>query len=112
MRIVDLASEGAEPITQYDSTGASSAVLAHGQGAMHAYHLEFTAGGEIGPHPTGFEQILLVTSGAGWVAGADGERRPIRGGQYARFSKGELHAKGSDSGMTALMIQVETLDPS
>ena len=110
MHIVDIPSQNTETITRFASHGARSLTLAHGSGAVHAYHIEFEPGGEIGPHPTGFAQIFLVTSGSGWVAGADGRRIGISEGQYAQFEKGEMHAKGSDSGMTATMIQVDQLD--
>ena len=66
---------------------------------------------EIGPHPTGFAQLFLVTSGSGWVAGADGRRRLLGAGEAAYFEKGEMHAKGSAVGMQVIMLQVDRLQP-
>lgn len=60
----------------------------------------------IGPHAAGFGQILVALAGEGWAAGADGERRLLREGQAAFISRGEIHSKGSETGMTALMVQV------
>ena len=48
-------------------------------------------------------------SGAGWVAGSDGERLPLAEGQAAFIERGEIHAKGSETGLTALVVQVRDL---
>lgn len=111
MQIVDVAAASAEPITAYNSVGAASLPLGDGHGEAHIYCVRFAAGGAIGPHPTGFAQLFLVIAGAGWVSGANGVRVPIACGQAAYFARGELHSKGSDTGMTALMMQVYDLAP-
>jgi quercetin dioxygenase-like cupin family protein len=94
----------------YEVTLTSSIALAEGQGEAHAYVLYFGAGGEIGPHEAGFGQLLFAVSGDGWVAGADGERVSLPEGHVAFIRRGEVHAKGSDTGLTALMIQVRDLN--
>ncbi|MEM7217749.1 MAG: cupin domain-containing protein [Pseudomonadota bacterium] len=100
-----------EMITSFDSCGVRSAVLGASAGETHCYYLDFAAGSEIGPHPTGFQQRFIVLSGSGWVAGADGERRPVRAGEMAMFRPGEMHAKGSDGGMRVLMLQLAVEPP-
>ncbi len=102
--------EAAEAIQRFESRGAWSTPLGHGEGEAHVYAIHFDAPGEIGPHEAGFDQLFVVVSGSGWASGADGVRKPLRAGEAARFRRGEWHAKGSDTGMTALMIQVRTLD--
>jgi quercetin dioxygenase-like cupin family protein len=71
----------------------------------------FEAGGVIGPHEAGFGQLFLPLAGSGWVAGADGEHVAIGEGEAAFISRGEVHAKGSETGLTALMVQVRDLNP-
>jgi quercetin dioxygenase-like cupin family protein len=44
--------------------------------------------------------------------GADGQRIELTAGQGVFFERGEHHSKGSDSGMTALMVQVTDLQLS
>ena len=109
MRILALDELPLAPITAYDSHGATGLEWASGSGDAHVHTLRFAPGGAIGPHPTGFAQILVPIAGAGWVSGSDAVRRPIRVGQAALFERGELHAKGSDTGMVALMVQVSDL---
>jgi quercetin dioxygenase-like cupin family protein len=88
---------------------ASSIDLAEGEGEAHAYVVYFEQGGVIGPHEAGFGQLFVALSGDGWVAGADGVRMPLAQGQAAHISRGEIHSKGSETGLTALMVQVRDL---
>ena len=74
------------------------------------YCVYFAAGGIIGEHPAGYAQLFLVMAGEGWAAGADGERVPLRAGEGAFFWPDERHSKGSELGMTVLMVQSERLD--
>jgi quercetin dioxygenase-like cupin family protein len=111
LRLFDLGSEVAEPITNFDSIGVSSVKGATGSGEGHIYTLHFDAGGKVGRHPAGPAQLFMVVAGAGWVEGENGVRRSVKIGEAAFFSPGEVHAKGSDSGMTAIMVQLDRLDP-
>jgi quercetin dioxygenase-like cupin family protein len=106
MHIFDFEAIGTTPILEYQSTGATSASIANGGGEAHVHWLRFEPGGQISPHPTGFAQLFIPLDGCGWVAGPDGRRQIVKRGQAALFSRGETHSKGSDSGMSALMVQV------
>ena len=105
MTIHEFSQELTERIDRFESSAASGIHLADGTGESHVYCVYFGSNGIIGQHPTGFCQLFLVVSGSGWVAGEDGIRKPIASGQFAYFNKGEDHSKGSDSGMTAIMVQ-------
>lgn len=109
MRVMTLAEIGLSPVTAYDSQGAASAELSNGGGESHVHVLRFAPGGAVGPHPTGFAQLLVPIAGAGWVSDHTGARHDLAVGQAAFFGRGELHAKGSERGMTAVMIQVGDL---
>jgi len=109
MRLIDFSTARAEPITLFESVAASSRILADGRGDAHVHCLHFEPGGKIGEHPTAFGQLFLVTSGSGWAAGVDGRRVEMHTGQGVYFERGERHSKGSDRGMTVLMVQVTDL---
>ena len=111
MRILRLDSTLAEQIGSrpYEVTHTSSIAVAEGEGEAHAYVRYFGPGGEIGPHEAGFGQLFVAVSGAGWVAGGDGRRLPLAQGQAAFIDRGEVHSKGSDTGLTAWMVQVRDL---
>jgi quercetin dioxygenase-like cupin family protein len=93
----------------YDVKLTSSIALAKDGGEAQAYVLYFEPGGEIGPHEAGFGQLFVALSGDGWVAGADGTRMSLSEGEAAHVSRGEIHSKGSETGLTALMVQVGNL---
>jgi quercetin dioxygenase-like cupin family protein len=111
MRILRFDASLAEPIDSrpYEVKLASSIPLAEGEGEAHAYVLYFQPGGEIGPHEASFGQLFFAASGNGWVAGGDGERLPLAEGQAAFIHRGEIHSKGSETGLMALMVQVRNL---
>lgn len=112
MHVIDFGPEHAAPITEFASSKARAQRLADGTGEAHVYVVYLAPGGEIGLHPAGFGQLFCVVAGAGWVAGADGVRYDVRTGQAAVIARGEVHAKGSVTGLTAVMIQIAHLAPA
>ena len=109
MRVIDLRSQPVARIDAFGSRGASSAELAAGGGPSHVHVVRIEAGGVIGPHVAGFCQLFQVISGVGWAAGSDGKRSSLEAGQAAFIARGELHSKGAESTMLALIVQVEQL---
>jgi quercetin dioxygenase-like cupin family protein len=109
VRIVDFQPALAQPVTEFHSRAATALEIAMGRGEAHAVLLHFEPGGLIGPHPAGFAQLYAPLIGSGWIAGVDGARQLLRPGRVAVVDRGELHSKGSDEGMTAVMVQVREL---
>jgi quercetin dioxygenase-like cupin family protein len=109
LRILDVGGESAAPVVEYESRGAAAQLVADGSGEAHVYAVHFAAGGEIGPHPAGFGQLFVVVRGEAWVAGDDGVRHTVRAGEAAMIERGEMHAKGSEIGCSAVMIQIADL---
>jgi quercetin dioxygenase-like cupin family protein len=107
--VLETGRASADRIERFESQGAWSVKLGEGDGECHVYAIHFDAPGEIGPHEAGFDQLFVVVDGSGWGAGADGVRVPLNRGQAALFRRGEVHSKGSEQGMTAIMIQVHAL---
>ena len=70
---------------------------------MYAVYIE--PGGSIGSHEAGFDQLFLIVRGSGWASDANGAKYELREGQGAVIRKGEMHSKGSDAGMFAIMVQ-------
>src|SRR6266508_812375 len=67
--------------------------------------------GRIARHPATFPQILAVLEGRGRVSGADGELNPIAAGEAVFWAAGEEHETRTESGMTALILEAEELQP-
>jgi quercetin dioxygenase-like cupin family protein len=109
MELIGFGNDPGTVITEFASHGAASIDLAHGDGDAHVYLLRIDPGGEIGTHEAGFGQLLVVVEGRGWIREADGPRVEVDAGQAAYFPRGTVHSKGSDHGMTAVMVQVRDL---
>jgi quercetin dioxygenase-like cupin family protein len=97
----------AREIRAFASRDASAVDLAHGRSESHVYVVHVAAGGEIGPHRAGFDQLFLVVQGVGWAAGDDGVRHALAPLEGAFIAKGAIHSKGSDTGMVAVMVQAD-----
>lgn len=75
----------------------------------HAVVIEIGAGGVVGRHPAVFAQLFVVVRGSGWVSGSDAEREPIATGEAVLWDAGEEHESGSEEGMTALVLEAESV---
>ena len=67
--------------------------------------------GRIARHPATFPQILAVLEGAGRISGADGEFQPIATGEAVFWTAGEEHETQTETGLTALILEAEGLEP-
>lgn len=65
----------------------------------------FTSHGRLGRHPAPIWQTFAVIDGSGWVAGGDGEPRPIAAGQAAIWEPGEEHESGTRGAMVAVIVE-------
>ena len=70
--------------------------------------IEIEPGGVVGRHPAGVAQLFVVVEGSGWVSGGGG-REPIAAGEAVLWDEGEEHESGSEDGMTALVLEAESL---
>lgn len=111
MEILALTSDPDTVVTDFGAVATRSRTWLHGAGEAHIHTVRFDPGGGLTPHPTGYSQLFIPLSGTGWVSGADDVRVPLSVGQAAFFRRGERHAKGSETGLVALMIQVRDLAP-
>lgn len=105
MRGVELRGE-----REVTASGSLSARVRRLAPSAHVVVIEIGPGGVVARHPAVVVQLFVVVRGSGWVSGADGERRPIGAGEAVLWEQGEEHESGSDEGMTALVVESETLD--
>jgi quercetin dioxygenase-like cupin family protein len=94
----------AREVVDFDASAVTALHLAAGAGPWTATVLYVAAGGGLGTHPAGRDQVLFVVEGAGWLE-VDGVRRDLGPGDAGFVAAGQLHAKGSATGMTALVLQ-------
>lgn len=112
MRLYRFDREVGESIDRFDSTGfvISKIVRVLDGAIVNCAYL--TPNGVIGFHQTTTDQLFVVLQGEGWVRGAEPERTPIQAGQIAYWQKEEWHESGTDTGLTAILIEGDKLDLS
>jgi quercetin dioxygenase-like cupin family protein len=111
MQILPPGGRPARDVRDWGSSGVRARYLARGA-AVRVVQLEFAPGGRLGRHPAGSPQLFAVVSGAGWVAAADGHRRPVAAGDAVLWERGEAHESGAGgAAMIAVVVQAEGLAP-
>ncbi len=81
-------------------------------GAAKVSCMYLGSGGLIGYHQATSPQLLLVVQGQGWVRGEPPERIRVSPGQAAFWEGGEWHEAGTDTGLVAVVIEAEGLEPA
>ena len=100
------------PIDRFDSVAAVISPIQRTGGQVQIGCMHVGPGGTVGYHQAQPMQLFLVVQGSGWVRSSDHpEPVAIHAGQAAFWESGEWHASGSLSGMTAIVIEAEALDP-
>lgn len=120
MKIFCFDEEVSRPITDYQSrqVGITPIHRSIGTSAPHradgvqigCFH--FAAGGVVGYHPATVHQLFLVVQGNGWVRGETAKKTPITAGYAAFWNAGEYHESGTETGMTVIVIEGDSLDPN
>lgn len=99
-------------ILEYGSRNVSiSNIIRLATNARISY-MHLGANGIIGHHQAAIPQLFLVVEGEGWVRSKSPQRTPITKGQAAFWERNEWHESGTDTGMTAVVIESENLSRS
>jgi quercetin dioxygenase-like cupin family protein len=104
VRRADLTDERA--IDRFESVAARVRPLAP---EAHVVVIDVAAGGKVGRHPAAAQQLFVVVRGSGWVAGRDGGREEVNAGEAVIWDAGEERESGSDGGMTALVVEADSI---
>ncbi len=100
------------PIKQFDSKNVVEARGVRTATRTQIGCMHLMAGGILGYHQATLPQLFMVIQGEGWVRGQSDVRVRVTPGQAAFWTKGEWHESGTDTGMSAIVIESETLDPT
>ncbi|HKG26703.1 MAG TPA: hypothetical protein VKB09_13710 [Thermomicrobiales bacterium] len=99
------------PVSDYGSSFLLSRLLWVTGGEVRVDLAYLKPGDRIGEHEGRLPQLFCVIDGSGWVAGADAIPMRAGPGVAAFWAAGERHAAGTETGMRAVIIQAESLDP-
>lgn len=99
-------------ITQFGSHDALITGIQRNDGQYQLGCLRLGPYGVLGYHQAMTHQLLLVVEGRGWVRAGAAPRQSIAVGQAAYWEPGERHETTTDTGLTAFIIESDTLDPA
>ncbi len=112
MKIFRFDADVGRPIDRFGSSNLGLSRIVRTSRPVQVGCMHLAAGGVVGYHQATVPQLFLVVQGEGWVRGAEDERVPIKAGCAAFWDGAEWHEAGTDVGMTAIVIESDTLDPA
>ncbi|NOH02701.1 MAG: cupin [Chloroflexi bacterium] len=111
MKIYNFGPKRGEKIEKFDSDFIFSRITHSNTGVkVSCFHL--TANGVVGYHQATTQQLFLVLRGKGWVRGGFPNRIPIAENQAVFWDKNEWHEAGTDTGLVAIVIEGDFMNPS
>jgi len=112
MKIFRFDPEVGREIEQFGSVKAIISKIVHldDEAVINAVYIR--PNGKIGYHRAAAPQLFLLVEGQGWVRGDSDEKHAIRGGQAVFWEKDEWHESGTETGLTAVIIEAVTIDPA
>lgn len=88
----------------------SKVVRTHADEKISYFHLG--PNGKVGYHQAITPQLFLVVQGNGWVRDETSAPIPVEAGRAAFWEADEWHEAGTGTGLTAIVIESEYINPS
>lgn len=96
-------------ISNYNSVSAFYSKVIKTEEPTNIGFIDIEQGGIVGYHKAPVSQLFIVIQGEGWIEGEDNTRLTLKSGEGVFWEKGEGHTSGSETGLTALVLQSEKL---
>lgn len=110
MEIYSFSKDVVKRINHFNSNFIMSRVI-HTLKPAHVGSMYLEENGVIGFHQAVVSQLLIIVSGKGKVRGEKEEYVEVYAGEAVFWKEGEWHETKSDSGLTAIVIGSEELNP-
>lgn len=112
MKLFRFDAEVGRTIDRFGSINAMISRVTRTTGGAQIGCIHLGENGLVGYHQAVVPQLFLVVQGEGWVTGENREKVAIKAGQAAFWTAGEWHESGTATGMAAIVIESEQLDPA
>jgi len=86
--------------------------IAHLKTEARVSCIHLGANGVVGYHQAVSPQLFLVVQGQGWVRDETSDHISVFPGQAAFWEKGEWHESGTSTGLVAIIIESDLLEPA
>lgn len=110
MERIHLSEDIRKPLVEFDSSAFLTRICRTTSETRIGF-IQLESNGIIGSHQAVVPQLLLVVSGSGIVE-SDGKELPIQVGDAVFWESGEWHQTHSSLGMSAIVIESESLNLS
>ncbi|WP_340024014.1 cupin [Paenibacillus sp. FSL K6-1096] len=111
MKIYNFKLESGKPVTAFNSNFILSRII-QTEERTHIGCVYLRHQGVIGFHQATCPQLLLILNGEGYVRGEEAEFTAVSAGQAVFWEQGEWHETRTDSGLTAIIIEGDSLNPA
>ena len=111
MKIYHFKPESGQSITAFNSDFILSRII-QTEEKTHIGCVYLGPQGVIGFHQSTCPQLLLIVNGEGDVRGEEAEFTAVCAGQAVFWELGEWHETRSESGLTAIIIEGDSLNPA
>ncbi|WP_462411538.1 cupin domain-containing protein [Neobacillus sp. Marseille-QA0830] len=98
-----------QSISNYNSVSAYYSKIIKTEKPTNIGFIDIEQGGIVGYHRAPVPQLFIVVHGEGWIECEDNTRITLKSGEGVFWEKGEGHISGSDTGLSALVLQSEKL---
>lgn len=112
MKIYRLDAAVGRTIEAFDSVNFIMAKVARLTAETRVSCAHLGPGGKIGYHQASVDQLMLIVQGEGRVRGETTERLPVTVGHAVYWQQGEWHETITDTGVMAMVIESEALNPA
>ena len=109
MKKYDFTQKLANQINNYQSIDAFYTKIMKTVEPTNIGFIYIEPGGVVGMHKAPVPQLFIVIQGEGWVCGENQKKIILKAGEGVLWQAGEAHESGSQSGLTALVIQSEQI---
>lgn len=110
MKIYSFKKDEGKQVTQFDSNFIMTRIAAT-DSSVHIGCMYLDSSGVVGYHKAVVPQLLLIIDGNGHVRGSDKSHVEVEKGDAIFWGEGEYHEVVSPQGLTAIVLESETLDP-
>ncbi|KQL54931.1 MULTISPECIES: cupin domain-containing protein [Heyndrickxia] len=111
MQIYNFSKDNGKKIGIFNSNFIMSRIIETNKGA-HIGCMYLEENGIIGYHQATIPQLLLILDGEGYVCDEKKEYFKVRSGDSIFWEKNEWHETKTETGLTAIVIESEELNPS
>lgn len=111
MNFYTFSQDSGSRVTQFNSEFIMSRIVAT-DGSTRIGCMHLAENGIIGYHQAIVPQLLLIVSGEGLVRSKEEKYFKVQPGDAVFWEKGEWHETKSETGLIAIVIESEKLNPS